>query len=119
MADNNVERKPSGQKLEAHHRDADDTRPLSRKQKVNELLSAELAKALRLDADGADKETRVFSVERREIPSEGLAKRLRLEEEKAQESGDVVYVGQRKKEGKKLPLRLKESVSDGEDTPRK
>lgn len=58
----------------------------------------------------------IWYVGRREVLSEGPAEVPRLSAEATGNDDEVVYVGQREKPGKDLPLRMKDSLSDGEET---
>lgn len=117
MADDIAGRKPPHVRPKEDDHRAGDLKPLSRKQKVNEVLSAELARRLRLDAKEASESTGVLHVERREVPGEKLAKSLLLPAKSVGENKEVAYLGQREEEGEKPPLWLKESFSDGGETP--
>ena len=96
-ADDNPERRPA----EESQRRTEGSKPVSRKQKVNEHDSSELARSLNPDANGAGESTKVSNVERRGKPSQGL---MELFCSKATDKNDgVVHPGQCGKEGEKLP----------------
>jgi len=118
MADGIAERRRPRVRPTDHH--AGGLKPLSRKRKVNEELSAVLMKNLRLDAQQASESTGVLHVERRERLGRDPPNDLRRGAAKGvNKSIEVVHLGRRTEENEKLPLRLKGSLSDEEETPQK
>ena len=102
---------------EAYHQ-INDLPPLAEEFKSGEKLNAvEFAKSLGLDARGAGTSVEVWFVGRRGESSKRPTESLRMSAGGTSKDDEVVYLGQRKKDGEKLPLRLKDSFSDDEETP--
>jgi hypothetical protein len=98
---------------EAYHQ-IENLPPLSHEFKRGDKLdAAELAKSLGLEPTGAGMSVEVWYVGPRKEPSEGFAESAKV----ASKSPDVEYLGQRGKDGEKLPLRLKDFLSDEEEAP--
>lgn len=101
---------------EAYHQ-IEDLPPLSHEFKRGDKLNAvELAKSLGLEPTGAGMSVEVWYVGPRKEPSEGSAESLCPSAEGIGRDDEVVYLGQREKGVEKLPLRLKDSFSDDEET---
>ena len=102
---------------EAYHQ-INDLPPLAEEFKSGEKLNAvELARSLGLDARGAGTSVELWFVGRRGQSSEGPTESLRMSAGEPSKDDEVVYLGQREKDDEKLPLRLKDSFSDDEETP--
>jgi hypothetical protein len=110
-ANDNAESKTSRvHPKEAHHQ-IENLPPLSLELKSGEKVDAAgLAKSFGLEFRGvAGMSTEVWYVGQREEQSEGLAQSATV----ARKSPEVVYLGAREKPDKDLPLRMKDSFSEG------